>query len=124
MKLATEEQVEQLHTIASEWLTNSPTGVLFSDTKRIAKAAVMEFIANQHELTMYERYADPSEGEQPYIVRLHTRRFGKIMYNPNYGDDRICECGDPYDRHFDSYEDIYPIGCKYCDCVEFKEKKE
>lgn len=43
-------------------------------------------------------------------------------YNPNYGDDRICECGHEYHRHFDSYEDMYACGCKYCNCYEFTEK--
>lgn len=45
-------------------------------------------------------------------------------YNPDYGDDRLCECGHPYYRHFDSYEGMAPVGCKYCGCDEFKLKKE
>jgi len=44
-----------------------------------------------------------------------------MSYNPKYGDDRVCECGHAYYRHFDSYEDMYPCGCKYCDCEEFIE---
>lgn len=42
-------------------------------------------------------------------------------YNEDYGDDRICECGHSYYRHFDSYEDMEACGCKYCGCYEFKE---
>lgn len=53
--------------------------------------------------------------EKPYI---------NGEYNPDYGDDRICECGHTYDRHFDSYEDMEPVGCKYCTCHEFKEVKK
>lgn len=56
--------------------------------------------------------------EKPYlevqVIEYH--------YNPNYGDDRICVCGDSYYRHFDSWEDMYPCGCKYCECVEFVEQ--
>jgi len=45
-------------------------------------------------------------------------------YNPDYGDNRICECGHLYYRHFDSYENMDPVGCKYCgQCHTFKEKK-
>jgi len=44
-------------------------------------------------------------------------------YNPNYGDNRICECGHLYYRHFDTYEDMLPVGCKYCQCSLFKESK-
>ena len=35
-------------------------------------------------------------------------------YDKNYGDQRLCLCGCPYERHFDSYEDMAPVGCKYC----------
>jgi len=48
----------------------------------------------------------------------------EYKYNPKYGDDRICKCGHPYYRHFDSYEDNYPIGCKYCDCCTFEEENK
>ena len=43
------------------------------------------------------------------------------VYDPEFGDDRVCVCGHPYHRHFDSYEDMEPVGCKYCDCETFKE---
>lgn len=42
-------------------------------------------------------------------------------YNPEYGDNRLCKCGHTYDRHFDSYDDMYPVGCKYCACSKFEE---
>lgn len=57
--------------------------------------------------------------EKPYIVKhIIVREF---KYNPNYGDDRWCECGHVYYRHFDTYENMYACGCKYCGCQEFKE---
>lgn len=42
-------------------------------------------------------------------------------YNPDYGDDRICKCGHIYERHFDSYDKMAPVGCKYCACDKFEE---
>lgn len=42
-------------------------------------------------------------------------------YNPDYGDDRVCECGHAYYRHFDSYDNNAPVGCKYCSCFVFAE---
>lgn len=41
------------------------------------------------------------------------------VYSPGYGDDNICTCGHPYYRHFDTYEDMRNIGCKYCPCDSF-----
>ena len=58
---------------------------------------------------------DIDKKNMPYI-------YGR--YNPEYGDDRICICGHPYYRHFDSYDDMYPCGCKYCGCDKFVEQEE
>jgi hypothetical protein len=43
----------------------------------------------------------------------------EVVYDPNFGDDKVCQCGHPYYRHFDTYEDMYPVGCKYCGCDRF-----
>jgi len=59
--------------------------------------------------------------ELPYIEELVTTTLYK--YNPKYGDDRVCKCGHPYYRHFDTYEDMKAVGCKYCSCMDFKEQK-
>lgn len=56
--------------------------------------------------------------EKPYLVEV----VEIYKYNPCYGDDRICKCGHPYYRHFDSYDNNAPVGCKYCDCCTFEEK--
>lgn len=48
-----------------------------------------------------------------------------LDYNPNYGDDRLCVCGHPYHRHFDPYENMENVGCKYrgsCGCEGFVEQ--
>ena len=60
--------------------------------------------------------------DDPYITIEYVSR--QVVYNPIYGDDRVCECGDTYDRHFDSYEDNAAVGCKYCECFNFKEDKK
>ena len=52
-------------------------------------------------------------------------------YDPNFGDEKLCLCGHPYYRHFDTYDNMADIGCKYCtdwpgrnhgngNCVGFK----
>lgn len=58
--------------------------------------------------------------QMPYLVT--ERIVIDLAYNPEYGDHRLCACGHTYDRHFDSYEDMEPVGCKYCGCFEFVEK--
>ena len=59
-----------------------------------------------------------ANGEKSYLIEIVEVR----KYNPSYGDDRLCKCGHPYYRHFDSYDDNAPVGCKYCDCYTFEEK--
>lgn len=44
----------------------------------------------------------------------------KAKYDPDFGDDKICGCSHPYYRHFDTYDDMYPCGCKYCGCYTFE----
>lgn len=57
--------------------------------------------------------------EQPYIIKIVEVEVKS--YNPKYGDHRVCKCGHDYGRHFDSYDDMDPIGCKYCICDDFIE---
>lgn len=56
--------------------------------------------------------------EEPYLITKST--VYEKSYNKNYGDDRICKCGHSYYRHFDSYEFMDAIGCKYCNCDTFE----
>jgi hypothetical protein len=51
-------------------------------------------------------------------------KYMKFKYNPDYGDDRVCVCGHVYYRHFDTYEEMEPVGCKYCGCSEFVEEPD
>lgn len=40
-------------------------------------------------------------------------------YDESFGDDKLCKCGHAYYRHFDPYDDMIPIGCKYCICDKY-----
>ncbi len=66
----------------------------------------------------YENNEQLDNSKKPYIYE-HSVEV-KRTYNPEYGDDKICECGHPYYRHFDSYEDMEACGCKYCSCYDFQ----
>lgn len=48
--------------------------------------------------------------------------YGLVPYDPNFGDDKECICGHPYYRHFDTYDNMSPVGCKYCygQCDQFE----
>lgn len=43
----------------------------------------------------------------------------KKVWNKNYNQEAVCECGHLYYRHFDTYDDMHNVGCKYCECYEF-----
>ena len=63
-----------------------------------------------------------SSGEEgAYLVDYKIVKV--IKYNPKYGDERVCTCGHSYYRHFDTYEAMAVVGCKYCQCYEFVEEK-
>lgn len=57
--------------------------------------------------------------DDPYIRREEL--VITLVYNPEYGDDRVCVCGHKYYRHFDTYAEMNACGCKYCECETFIE---
>ena len=59
----------------------------------------------------------PNSQNEPYIISYEVT--ASLKYNPNFGDDKICECGHAYYRHFDTYDDMDNCGCKYCGCFDF-----
>lgn len=59
--------------------------------------------------------------DKPYI-EIETKKID-LLYNKDYGDDRMCICGHPYYRHFDPFDNDAAVGCKYCVCYKFKEDK-
>lgn len=62
--------------------------------------------------------------QQPYLISQKTIIEEVRRYNPDYGDYRICKCGHLYYRHFDTYENMDPCGCKYCQCDTFQEQEK
>ena len=45
----------------------------------------------------------------------------ETKWDENADQDLECAgCGHPYHRHFDSYDDMRAVGCKYCDCHTLK----
>lgn len=75
----------------------------------------------EHAITQCENTLNSKE--RPYLLTISgVRTF--YGYNSNYGDSRECVCGHPYYRHFDTYDKMYPCGCKYCGCGEFVESTD
>jgi hypothetical protein len=62
--------------------------------------------------------------DTPYIETEVIVKAIFREYNPEYGDEKLCKCGHSYYRHFDSYENMAPVGCKYCQCDEFTPAEE
>ena len=62
-----------------------------------------------------------------YIVRfpgpteLCTGEELPPLYDREFGDYKICKCGHHYKRHFDPFEEMEPVGCKYCHCDTFEQ---
>ena len=58
------------------------------------------------------------------FIEKYPSYYDVTEYDENFGDDKECQCGHPYYRHFDTYDDMSPAGCKYCygRCETFKEK--
>lgn len=54
-------------------------------------------------------------------LKKEAPEYLRPPYDPEAGDHSLCSCGHPYYRHFDSYENMLPVGCKYCPCGEFKD---
>jgi len=44
------------------------------------------------------------------------------VWDEKHDQDALCaKCGHAYYRHFDTYADMEPVGCKYCSCDAFVE---
>ena len=72
------------------------------------------------EITFRKRFKIREDQDPRDIGKMYIETMGfevveaVLLYDPEYGDDVECECGHPYRRHFDTYEDMAPVGCKYC----------
>ena len=81
----------------------------------------------------FERHTDTFYKSLPYVPLSKEDEIAE-QYDEKFGDNKLCECGHPYYRHFDTYENMSAVGCKYCShwgdkhiannsCPYFKEKK-
>ena len=93
--------------------------------EKVAKKEMDDYFGNATKEKLVQDLADADclhlteeAKDQPYVEGFELRKIRK--YNPAYGDDKECICGHPYYRHFDSYEDMRAVGCKYCGCYDFK----
>lgn len=61
--------------------------------------------------------------EGPYKRYSVQLSFVDNRYNPKFDNDNspACTCGHSYERHFDPYENMAAIGCKYCRCHLYQE---
>lgn len=57
--------------------------------------------------------------ENPYLEKTEIR----LVWNPNYDQYAICECGHFYHEHFDSYDKMEPAGCSECYCYKFEKNQ-
>lgn len=59
---------------------------------------------------------------EPEFVTKIRNLLSPLAWDPNRDQQQRCVCGHTYERHFDSYEDMAPVGCKYCgsDCEMFR----
>lgn len=60
-----------------------------------------------------------SDKTGPYLKTKMIVERTEYRMNPDFPDDAKCDCGHPYERHFDPYEQWAPVGCKYCQCHEW-----
>lgn len=62
------------------------------------------------------------ETDDGWVVEEVTAKQERPAYDPEFGDDKECAqegCKHMYYRHFDTYDAMKPVGCKYCPCEEF-----
>ena len=92
---------------ARRWITTWTT--LRPSPARIdCLAALLARVEAEAVERAYEQGRDDAERG---VHRVHCPAYDKSI-----GDERLCECGHPYYRHFDTYDNMRPVGCKYCEC--------
>lgn len=78
-------------------------------------------ISKMHDYASWDVFVAYSQGllvertESPYILRTRSME----IHNPEFPEGAICNCGHKYYRHFDTHDDMLPVGCKYCLCVKW-----
>lgn len=80
---------------------------------------IIEKYKNQYPNAQVEVVLESDTG--PYKKYGVVLRFSTNLYNPKFDSENApaCACGHSYERHFDSYEDMAAVGCKYCNCYHY-----
>lgn len=87
------------------------------DREMLARLEQIERLRTALASQSLEREGEKSAPTAPYLERAVIEK----AHNPAYDQSAICGwCGHGYDRHFDSYDEMANVGCKYCDCKEFR----
>jgi len=66
---------------------------------------------------------DSGDEQMVHVARGLTIQINRL-WNENHDQNDECVCGHVYHRHFDSWEDMRPVGCKYCECDTFASKQK
>ena len=88
------------------------------------KLAAQWGISVQYIADVIRGYRDPGKKVLAALGYERVVLYRPLPYDKSYGDNKLCECGHTYERHFDGYEDMAPVGCKYCACGVFKAADE
>ena len=96
------------HCVAEAGLTGLGMDIFL--TQHLEKSGLLSPVQSRHLGRYCKRLLQRLTTE---INRLVVNGLGAV-YDPDYGDDKMCQCGHPYYRHFDTYEKMKPVGCKYC----------
>lgn len=72
--------------------------------------------------TELHRQALLKAGEKFNELAQVQNQMSAEVWNPKLDQNALCDCGHTYYRHFDSWDDMAAIGCKYCGCHEFQPK--
>jgi hypothetical protein len=76
---------------------------------------------HEQEISCVETLVSDTSG--PYLITTVTRTLTAHRFNKAYDQNAKCAepgCDHPYYRHFDTYENMAIVGCKYCICFWFK----
>lgn len=123
---------EEFETFIHEDIPSALFGVGINDKDdetgaKLDEVILLHCLANNPKALLYEnigwfyaKFIRESDSKSPYLVTIEVER--KFSFNPEFDDHKECECGHPYHRHFDPYENFEEIGCKYCRCFIFREK--
>lgn len=79
----------------------------------------------EHHLNLVRRILAHYESDDVRVLQqldeiVHELDEVKMrIWNPDYDQSAKCACGHIYSRHFDGYDDMRGVGCKYCECFTF-----